>query len=233
MRGPSLANWLDKPGYIAVVAFVAGAAIAGIVVAIVLTRGGGDGEAQATATAVSTGTQTPEVTGTGTPATSTPTPGRFTNAPDALAAYVQDQLGETYLGPCPPSATGQLPAGLCSRSLYESDQLATYVIGPPLSEGIGEAVVTRAEDGTWSVDFVEAAPLGEGLSVGKDAVVFLAGDCLNFRAEASTTAQSLSCQLDGTRARVTEGPVQAGGVTWWKLEGFGWASAQYLQPAQE
>ena len=232
MRGPSLANWLDKPGYIAVVAFIAGAAIAGIVVAIVLTRGGdGDGsQAQTTATAASTGTQTPEETGT--PASSTPTPGRFTNAPDALAAFVQDQLGETYLGPCPPSATGQLPAGLCSKSLYESDQLATYVIGPPLSEGIGEAVVTRAGDGTWSVDFVKAAPLGEGLAVGKDAVVFLAGDCLNFRAEATTASQSISCQLDGTRAGVTEGPVEAGGVTWWKLEGFGWASAQYLQPAQ-
>src|SRR3990170_522777 len=52
----------------------------------------------------------------------------FYNPRDALAAYVQDQLGETYLGPCPPSDTGQLPQGLCSRSLYESDQLATYVL---------------------------------------------------------------------------------------------------------
>jgi len=230
MGGPRPSNWLDKPGYVAIAAFVTGAAIAGIIVAIVLTRGGdGDDDgAQATATAVSTGTQTPESTATGTPATSTPTPGRYTNARDALAAFVQDRFAKTYLGPCPPSATGQTLDGTCSVLLYESDVLATYFVGPPLSEALGETVITRADDGTWSVDFISASDFIAGLGVGGGATVYGAGDCLNLRAEPDPNAQSLSCQLDGTHARVTEGPVQSGGITWWRLDGFGWASAQYL-----
>ncbi len=233
MRGPRLGNWLDRPGYVAVVAFVAGAAIAGIVVAIILMRGGGNNEkpsAQTTATALATGTQTPAATSTATATTATPTPGRFRSPADALAAFVQQQFGQTYLGPCPPG--GQPPPGICSKSLYESDQLATYFVGPPLSEAVGEAVLTVAADGTWSVDFVNAAAIGAPIAVGSNAVVYGAGDCLNFHPEASTGSQPSTCQLDGTKARVTDGPVQADGKTWWKLAGFGWASGEFLQPAQ-
>jgi hypothetical protein len=233
VRGPRLGNWLDRPGYVAIAAFVAGAAIAGIVVAIILTRGGGSNEkpgAQTTATALATGTPTPAATGTPTAATTTPTPGRFRSPPDALAAFVQQQFGQTYLGPCPPG--GQPPPGICSKSLYESDQLATYFVGPPLSEAVGEAVLTVAADGAWSVDYVQAAVAGASLAVGSNAVVYGAGDCLNFHPEASTGSQPPTCQLDGTKARVADGPVQADGKTWWKLAGFGWASAEFLQPAQ-
>ncbi len=232
MRGPRLDNWLDRPGYVAVAAFLAGAAIAGIVVAIILTRGGGNNAkpgAQTTATARSTGTQTPAATGTAAAITVTPTPGRFRSPPDALAAFVQQRFGQTYLGPCSPSA--QAPPGLCSNKLYESDLLATYTLGRPQSEAIGEAVLTVAANGTWSVDFVNAAAKAN-LAVGAEAVVYGAGDCLNFHPEASTGSQPSTCQLDGTKARVTDGPVQAGGVTWWKLAGFGWASGEFLQPAQ-
>jgi len=226
---------LDRPGYVAVAAFLAGAAIAGIVVAIILTRGGGNNEkpsAQTTATALSTGTQAPAATGTAAAITVTPTPGPFRSPPDALAAFVQQQFGRTYLGPCPVRGDGPPPPGICSRSLYESDQLATYFVGPPLNGAVGEAVLTVAADGTWSVDFVKAAATGASLAAGAEAVVYGAGDCLNFHAEASTTAQTLSCQIDGTKARVTDGPVQVDDKTWWKLEGFGWASGEFLQPAQ-
>ncbi len=234
MRGPRLGNWLDRPGYVALVAFVAGAGIAGIVVAVILMRGGsnnGSARAQTTTTPRSTGARTPLATGTAI--TPTATPGRFRKPADALAAYVQEQLHQTYLGPCPPGPTGQTPLqGICSKSLYESDQLATYILGPPLSEGIGEAVLTVASDGTWSVDVVQVGPVGKSITVGAETVAFGAGDCLRFHAEASQSSQTQSCQLDGTKARVTDGPVQAGGKTWWKLENFGWASSEFLQPAQ-
>jgi len=69
---------------------------------------------------------------------------------------------------------------------------------------------------------------GPALAVGAEALVYGAGDCLRFRASPSTSAEVLTCQLDGTRAVVAEGPVDADGQTWWRLEGFGWGSAQYL-----
>ncbi len=231
MRGTRLGNWLDRPGYVAIAAFVAGAAIAGIVVAVILTRGGGNNEkpsAQTTATAIATGTPTPAATGTATAATTTPTPARFRSPADALAAFVQQQFGQTYLGPC--IANNQTP-GICSHNLYESDQLATYTLAGTPDRG-GEAVLTVAQDGTWTVDYVPAASPGASFGVGSEAVVYGAGDCLNFHPEASTGSQPSTCQLDGTKARVTDGPVQAGGITWWKLAGFGWASAEFLQPAQ-
>jgi hypothetical protein len=233
VRGPRFGNWLDRPAYVAIAAFVAGAAIAGIVVAVILTRRGDNNKtpsAQTTATALSTGTPTPAATGTAAAVTVTPTPGRFRSPPDALAAFVQQQFGQTYLGPCSPSA--QAPPGMCSNKLYESDLLATYTLGRPQSEAIGEAVLTVAADGTWSVDFVNAAAAGASLAVGSEAVVYGAGDCLKFHPEASTGSQPSTCQLDGTKARVTDGPVQADGKTWWKLAGFGWASGEFLQPAQ-
>ena len=66
-----------------------------------------------------------------------------------------------------------------------------------------------------------------------EAVVFGAGSCLNFREEASLSSEVLWCLVDGTSGPVAEGPVQADGITWWRLEGLGWASAEFLMPVGE
>lgn len=207
-------------------AFVVGAIVAGIVVAILLTRGGGsNGDVHTQAPP----TGTPAATGTpaGTPGALT---GSFTKPADAVAAYVQQLLSETYVGPCP--SAGQAATGVCSRSLYESDQLATYFLERPGAPAvIGEAVLTVNPDGTWALDFIPAVVRGAAIAVGSNAVVYGAGDCLNFHAAAATVAQVTYCSPDGTKGRVVEGPTQADGKTWWHLQNLGWAVADYLQPA--
>jgi hypothetical protein len=232
---------------VAVLAFVAGVAVAAVVLFFVFARGdgeGGDQQVVATSTARMTPAATIDSGATPIAGSATPTPGPPATAtpavfqdPDAaLAAFVRDELGSEYIGPCPQElAPGEEPPqGYCSIELYRSEELATFIVGRPFSEGIGEAVLTRSEDGFWSMDFVQAPPLGEiEISVGSEAVVFGAGDCLNFREEPSLSAEALWCLIDGTSARVVEGPIEADGHTWWRLEGLGWASEQYLVPVAE
>ena len=58
---------------------------------------------------------------------------------------------------------------------------------------------------------------------------------VNFRKDASTTAQIIRTLGDGEVLQVTDGPVQANNLTWWKLKDpngtEGWAAQDYLQPA--
>lgn len=167
---------------------------------------------------------------------STGTPAGLDDPDEALAAFVRDELASEHIGECPSDlAPGEEPpTGICSFELYRSEELVTFLLGVPFSEGIGEAVLTRNEDGTWSAEFVQAPPLGESdISVGSEAVVFGAGDCLNFRQAPSISAEIAWCRMDGTRGAVAEGPVDADGITWWRLEDLGWASGEYLVPVSQ
>ena len=240
-----MSGWLDRPGYVALVAFVAGAAVAGLVLFFVL-RGDGDGDSGGQARATTTAETTPAATSTaeGTPVagTATPTPGpsatatavRSQDPDEALDAFIREELDAEHIGECPQQpAPGGSPEGICSVELYRSEELVTFTLGAPFSEGFGEAVLTRDEEGYWSVDFVEFAPLGESIALGSEAVVFGAGSCLNFREEPSLSTEALWCLVDGTSGRVAEGPVEADGITWWRLEGLGWASAEFLMPTAD
>ena len=171
----------------------------------------------------------------GTPSGPTPTLEGFMNARQAVDAYIRNQLGEEHAGPCPTgTAPSQPPQGLCSTQLFESAELTTFLIGVPYSEGIGELVLTRDAAGqVWTATFVRAPVLREQIAVGKTAVVFGAGDCLRFRQTPAPNGQVATCQLDGTAGAVVEGPAMAGGITWWRLEGLGWASAEFLGVAAE
>lgn len=238
-------SWSERPGYYVVaLAFVAGAVIAGGILFVVLTREGDDGEDLATGDGatgtVPAGTPREGATALPTGAT-TPSPGRaatpmstgLQDPDEALAAFIRGELASEHIGGCPAElAPGQdPPSGICSAELYRSDQLVTFSLGMPFSEGIGEVVLTRNEDGTWSIHFIQAPPLGgSGVSVGSGAVVFGAGDCLNFRAAPSLSADTQTCQIDGVGGQVVEGPVEADGHTWWRLDGLGWASGDYLVP---
>lgn len=228
-----MSRWLDRPGYLVAAAFLAGIAVAAVVAIVLFVQSddGGDGDSPV-ATATAGGSETPRsqpTTPDGTAPAITPTPPSARTPDDALAAFIRERFDATYLGPCPESPGNEVPQGLCSVELYRSDSLVTFLIGQPFSEGVGEAIITPNADGAWSVVFVPAPEVGgPEIAVGPEAMVFGAGDCLRFRAEPSTTAEVVTCQLDGTRARVTDGPVEAGGQTWWELEGLGWASAQYL-----
>ena len=214
-------RWYERPAYVAVIAFLAGAAITAIIFLLV-GNGGGDGGAPETTaqlpatptiTAVPLGATTVPGAATAIPAvTETPaadgTPSAAQDPDEALAAFVLSEFGSEFIGVCPTEPEGA-PEGICGS----------------------EAVLTPDADGNWSVNFLPAPPLGgPGLSVGTGAVVYQVGNCLNFRAEASTGADVRSCQIDGTTGPVVEGPIEADGVMWWHLEGLGWASEEFLVP---
>jgi hypothetical protein len=171
----------------------------------------------------------------GGPSGPTPTLEGFTNARQALDAFIRTQLGAENIGPCPQQMPpGGPPEGICTTTLLEGAILTTFLLGVPFGEGIGELVLTRDAAGqVWTVTFVPAPVLGEELAVGKTAVVFGAGDCLNFRETPAPSGEVVTCQLDGTTGAVIEGPTMAGGVTWWNIEGLGWASAEFLGVAAE
>ncbi len=231
-----MSNWLDRSGYVTIAAFVGGALIAGIIaVVFVLVRDGdGDGgEPAVTATPVeAAATPTPAGTATQQPL---PTAAQrsFASPDEAVAAFVTEQLDSIYIGECPRvlSPGQEPPAGHCSIELYTSDWLATYNVGRYGTEALGEAVVSPDDEGNWSLTFLDFPPLDATITTGADAMVFQAQDCLRFRAEPTTSAAVSSCQIDGTRARVAGGPVSADGITWWQLDGLGWASESYLAPA--
>ncbi|MGD9892189.1 MAG: peptidoglycan DD-metalloendopeptidase family protein [Dehalococcoidia bacterium] len=66
------------------------------------------------------------------------------------------------------------------------------------------------------------------LRPGVRAVVAGAGDCVNVRENPSTSAKVIQCLADGARLKLQEGPVNADGYQWWRLEGLGWAVSNYL-----
>ncbi len=236
-----MSNWLDRSGYITLFAFAAGAAVAVIVLLVILfTRGGDDDEPQVlppTSTAIivpATSTAAPVTTATATalpPATATAS---FSTADDAVASFVQDGLGGVYIGECPPSVPSgdNTLEGICSIELYRSTELATFNIGPFGSEALGEAVVIPDVDGRWTLVFLNFPPLDAQLTIGLDAMVFQAEDCLRFRPQPVVDLEPASCQIDGTSGKLVDGPVEADGLTWWRLEGLGWASDSFLAPVE-
>jgi len=71
-----------------------------------------------------------------------------------------------------------------------------------------------------------ARPLGAG-----PAVVQGVGTCLNVRQAPGLTAAKVECLAEGSAVVIAEGPKAADGHAWYRLDGRGWASAQYLRAA--
>ncbi len=235
-------RWLERPGYLAAALLLGGTTVVAVVVIVlVFARGdsdGGDEQVVATATAGESPPLTPAGSATATPTTEsgpTATVAGSQDPDEALLALVRDRLGSELLSDCPLELPPgeEPPQGICALELYRSEELVTFMLGHPFSEAIGEAVITRNEDGSWSVQFIQAPPLGEPVRVGIEAMVFGAGDCLNFRSEPSLAAEPLWCLLDGTKGQVVEGPQQADDHTWWRLQDLGWASEMYLAPVPD
>lgn len=68
-------------------------------------------------------------------------------------------------------------------------------------------------------------------SAGDTLVVTGTGDCLNVRTNPGVENDAIICIADATEVKVTGGPEEAGGLTWWKVEtrlGEGWAAEDYL-----
>ena len=56
------------------------------------------------------------------------------------------------------------------------------------------------------------------------------GECLNIRTAPGKSAAVVTCLSHGSPARLVGGPVEADGITWWQLDGHGWASGEFLAP---
>lgn len=219
------------PPWFALVGFALGTVGAIAFLAVLVFLRDGDAGAGDSAAVEESLTPTPEPS-----PTPEPTPAGFPDPESAVEYVARRLLGQPYLGPCPPvpPSSEQPPPGLCSISLFRAELQVTMNLASGLGrQVVGEVVLTRESGGDWSAAFVKAPPEGAVLAVGTVAVVYQVGDCLNFREAPGTSARVVTCQLDGTKGRVVEGPVEADGHTWWRLEGLGWGSGQYLAPAAQ
>ncbi|MGD2040699.1 MAG: SH3 domain-containing protein [Anaerolineae bacterium] len=103
------------------------------------------------------------------------------------------------------------------------------IIQPTTAEGETPTptVVLPVGDATAPPTFTEIAP---GAPV---EVYNTAGAGLNLRAQASTSGRVVLNVKDGTALTVTEGPEEANGYTWWKVETAdgteGWGAANWLR----
>jgi uncharacterized protein YraI len=65
-------------------------------------------------------------------------------------------------------------------------------------------------------------------------VVTGTGSCLNVRVAAGTKEAAVDCLADGTEVTLAEGPVEADGFQWWRVEDrSGWVAGDYLRYPDE
>jgi len=72
-------------------------------------------------------------------------------------------------------------------------------------------------------------PIGVAYAVGDTVVTAGAADCLNVHDSPALGGTVVDCVPDGTSGTVTDGPVQADGYVWYKLDNRGWVVSTYLQ----
>ena len=76
----------------------------------------------------------------------------------------------------------------------------------------------------------------EGLFVDGEAIVSGTGSALRLRSDPGLQSTTLKTVADETRLKVLEGPREADGLRWWRLQdqsdgAEGWAAETYLTPA--
>jgi len=75
-------------------------------------------------------------------------------------------------------------------------------------------------------------PTGVAYAVGDKVVTSGADGCLNVHDAPSLSGNVVDCVPDGTAGTVTDGPVQADGYVWYRLDNRGWVVSTYLQLSQ-
>ena len=76
----------------------------------------------------------------------------------------------------------------------------------------------------------------EGLFTGGSAIVSGTGSTLRLRSDPGLQSTTLKTVTDGTRLKILEGPREADGLRWWRMQdqtdgAEGWAAETYLTPA--
>ena len=203
-------------GVAAVTAIVVIAAVA------LVGRGGGGGGGEGG------GKQTP---------TAEATPDESSDAEAALASYIQQKLTLEYAGDCSASILPKGEGRVCSAFKGERQGRRAYVIGPSSYES-NLWLFLRADGGEWQVyatqpvnaDTANLPGAPWPLEKGAKVVVAGTGSCLNVRVAAGTKEAAVDCLADGTEVTLAEGPVEADGFQWWRVEDrSGWVAGDYLR----
>jgi hypothetical protein len=103
---------------------------------------------------------------------------------------------------------------------------ATATRPAPTPTGLGDATPTPLVTPT-------PVPPAVGVIGTNGWVAVTVSGNLSLREAPSRTAKRLAILPNGTKGRVVDGPQDADGITWWKIDvpdkGIGWSSGQYLE----
>jgi hypothetical protein len=116
---------------------------------------------------------------------------------------------------------------------------AGSVIGTPIS-AIDVAPVTNFSMSGPTLPAIVFTPTPQPIVIGRTVIVVDVDDQqLNVRDIAGIVGTSIVFRApEGTRFLIGDGPVQADGLTWWRIDDpslnrSGWAASNYLQPVTE
>ena len=204
------------------VAAVTAIVVIGIVWLVGRGGGGGDGGGD------SGGKQTP---------TAEATADESSGAEAALASYIREKMTLEYAGDCSASILPKGEGKVCSAFKGERQGRRAYIIGPSSYE-FNLWLFLRADGGEWQVYATQPVKADTAnlpgapwpLEKGAKVVVAGTGSCLNVRVAAGTKEAAVDCLADGREVTLAEGPVEADGFQWWRLEDrSGWVAGDYLR----
>lgn len=171
-----------------------------------------------------------------TPETS-PTPAGSGPVEQALARHVETTLQRAFVEDCTKADVANDVNKICATLRGERGNQRAYIIGPTFSEP-SQWVILEDRGGQWVVTSLtilnadtRAVPgIPWPLRTGADLIVAGGSPCLNVREGPALNQKAVDCIADGTRVRLSAGPVVADNINWWQVEGrTGWVSGDYLR----
>jgi len=162
------------------------------------------------------------------------------SAEETLKRFVERRLGLGFVADCEDAKRPDDIGKQCAHFRGEKGELRAYELGPTFSRYTRLIILKRIDDG-WTIEHLEsrdpAAPPVPGipwpLAVGEDVSVAGTDSCLVVHEEPGQRAPEVACLADGTRVRLNGGPIDAEGLQWWRLQGFGWAASNWLRYPEE
>ncbi len=183
-------------------------------------------------------------TGTG-PAATPPASGGTTTAAtapeEALRLYVERRFVLGFIPDCDKASRPGDVGKWCARVRGERNGLLAYELGPTFGEYV-QLIILKPTGDSWTIaklenrdlDLPPVAGIPWPLQTGANVVVAGTGECLRIRENPSVQAPEKACLDDGTAVKVSDGPVEADGFEWWRLEGYaGWAASNWLRYPEE
>ncbi|HLF71697.1 MAG TPA: SH3 domain-containing protein, partial [Dehalococcoidia bacterium] len=138
---------------------------------------------------------------------------------------------------CTQAQTGAAAGKLCSTAKGEREGQRAYILGPALSEPTHWLIVGQ-QNGAWQIlrtvtitaDNRGVPGTPWALASGAQVVVIGTGTGLNVREGPALGQKAVDSLADGTKIKLSAGPVIADGLEWWQVDGrSGWVSADYLR----